>query len=217
MLFGGKLASENFNIGLEIGMNLATIDDMGADAWQKGTLLGLFGTWRFSEHYHLFVGLNPLSQKGASDADPIPLSDPQLDPIATGRMTRALTYLDLPVLIQLAQRRDGGIRVGAGPQMGILLSANDRYEATTVQGAQVVIENEVDSQVETFDAGVAFDAEYRFSGLGIAIGLRYYYGLSDLATGSGSSLHNRVLSGSGRITFGGRKPKPPPSTPPNDQ
>src|SRR5262245_27446437 len=105
MLFGEKLASENFNIGLEIGMNLGTIDDMGADALTKGTLLGLYGTWRFSEQYHLFVGLNPLSQKGASDADPIPLNDPQLDPLATGRMTRNLTYFDVPVLLQLAQRR----------------------------------------------------------------------------------------------------------------
>ena len=211
MLFGDKLASDNFNIGFEIGMNLSTVSDLNGAAVTRGTLFGLFGSWRFSEHYHLFTGLLPLSAKGAKDADPIPLNDPVLDPlIAAGKMERNLGYIDIPVLLQWAQHRDGGVRIGAGPQLGILLSANDRYAATTPQGTPVVVENDIEKSVERFDAGIAFDAEYRITGLGIGIGLRYYQGLTDLLKGSGPSLHNQVLSGSGRITLGGRKPKKPP-------
>jgi hypothetical protein len=210
ILFGEKLASENFNIGFEIGMNLSTVSDLSGAAVTRGTLLGLFGTWRFSEHYHLFTGLLPLSQKGAKDADAIPLNDPVLDPSIAGRtMERNLGYIDIPVLVQWAQHRDGGFRIGAGPQIGILLSANDRYSAITPQGTAVVIENDIEKSIERFDAGVAFDAEYRITGLGLAIGVRYYQGLTDLLRGDGSSMHNQVLSGSGRITLGGRKPKTP--------
>jgi hypothetical protein len=211
MLFGDKLASDNFNIGFEIGMNLSTVSDLSGAAVTRGTLFGLFGTWRFSEHYHLFTGLLPLSAKGAKDADPIPLNDPVLDPlIAAGKMERNLGYIDIPVLLQWAQHRDGGVRIGAGPQLGILLSANDRYAASTPQGTAIVFENDIEKSIERFDAGIAFDAEYRITGLGIGIGLRYYQGLTDLLKGSGPSLHNQVLSGSGRITLGGRKPKQPP-------
>ena len=210
MLFGGAVASETFNIGFEIGMNLSNVDGLNGASRARGSLVGLFASWRFSEHYHLFTAVLPLSNKGAKDADPIPLNDPTLDPlVATGTMARDLSYLDIPVLLQLAQRRDGGFRIGAGPQIGILLSAKDRYAGVTPEGTQAVIENDIEDAVQRFDAGVAFDAEYRFAAVPLAIGLRYYYGLTDAMRGSGPALHNHVLSGSGRITLGASRPKSP--------
>lgn len=211
MLLGGALASETFNIGFEIGMNLSTVDGLKGASWSRGSLLGLFASWRFSEHYHLYTGIMPLSNKGAKDADPIPLSDPTLDPIlATGKMERDLGYFDIPIILQLAQRRDGGFRVGVGPQIGILLSAKDRYAGVTPQGTPVTIENDIEKATQRFDAGVAFDAEYRITGIPLAIGLRYYYGLTDAMKGSGSALHNQVLSGSGRISLGVSRQKKQP-------
>ncbi len=210
MLFGGALASPDFNIGFEIGMNLSTVDGLAGASRSRGSLVGLFASWRFSEHYHLFTALLPLSNKGAKDADPIPLTDATLDPVvATGTMTRDLSYIDIPVLVQLAQRRDGGFRLGVGPQVGILLSAKDRYAGVTPQGTPTVIENDIESDVERFDAGVAFDTEYRFVKIPLAIGVRYYYGLTDTMKGSGPALHNHVLSGSGRIALGVSRQKPP--------
>jgi len=210
MLLGGAVASENFNIGFEIGMNLSTVDGLNGASAARGSLLGLFGSWRFSEHYHLFTAVLPLSNKGAKDADPLTLNDSTLDPIvATGTMARDLSYLDIPVLLQLAQRRNGGFRIGAGPQFGILLSAKDRYAGATPQGARVVVENDIEDSVQRFDAGVAFDTEYRFAAIPLAIGLRYYYGLTDAMRGSGPALHNHVLSGSGRIALGASRQKPP--------
>jgi len=211
MLLGGSLASETFNIGFEIGMNLSTVEGLDGASRARGTLVGLFASWRFSEHYHLYTGIMPLSSKGAKDADPIPLNDPTLDPIiATGKMERDLGYFDIPIILQLAQRRDGGFRVGAGPQIGILLSAKDRYAGVTPQGTGVTIENDIESATQRFDAGVAFDAEYRFTGVPLAIGVRYYYGLTDTMKDSGSALHNHVLSGSGRISLGVKRQKKEP-------
>ncbi len=210
MLFGGAVASENFNIGFEIGMNLSTVDGLNGASVARGSLVGLFGSWRFSEHYHLYTAVLPLSNKGAKDADPLTLNDSTLDPlVATGTMARDLSYLDIPVLLQLAQRRDGGFRIGIGPQVGILLSAKDRYAGATPQGAHVVVENDIEDSVQRWDAGVAFDTEYRFAAIPLAIGLRYYYGLTDANRGSGPALHNHVLSGSGRIALGVNRQKPP--------
>jgi hypothetical protein len=210
MLFGGKLASENFNIGFEIGANLPTVDGLEGASRTTGVLLGLFASWRFSEQLHLYTGLLPLSNKGADDADPIPLNDAQLDTlIAGGRMDRKLDYLDIPVILQFAQSRNaGGFRVGVGPQVNILLSAHDRYESTSALGTPVVTENDIEDSLERFDVGVAFDAEYRIKGIGLAIGVRYYHGLTKLSS-DGPSMYNRVLSGSGRIALGSSRPKPP--------
>jgi Outer membrane protein beta-barrel domain len=209
MLFGEKLASDNFNIGFEIGMNFSTVNGLDGASRSNGPLLGLFASWRFSEHFHLYTGFLPLSYKGAREADPVPLNDPQLEPlVAAGRMDRDLGYIDLPVLLQWAQHRDGGIRVGAGPQISFRTSAVDRYSATTTQGTPVVIENDIET--EWLDAGLAVDVEYRITGVGLAIGLRYYHGVSDVISGPGPAMHNRVLSGTGRISLGGRKSQKPP-------
>ena len=209
MLFGEKLASDNFNIGFEIGMNLSTVNGLDGASRSTGPLLGLFASWRFSEHFHLYTGFLPLSYKGAREADPVPLNDPQLEPlVAAGRMDRDLGYIDIPILLQWAQHRDGGIRVGAGPQMSFRTSAVDRYSAITTQGTPVVIEN--DLETEWFDAGVAVDAEYRITGVGLSIGLRYYHGMTNVLSDAGPAMHNRVLSGTGRIALGGRRSQQPP-------
>jgi hypothetical protein len=212
MLLGGKLATETFNIGIEIGMNLSDVDGLSGATRTPGFLLGLFASWRFSEHLHLLTGLAPMSNKGAQGADPVPLGDPDLDPlVADGSMVRDLDYMDVPVLLQYAPRRDDGFRVGAGPQFGILLSAHDRYAARSAQGSEVVVERDIEGQLQRFDVGVALDAEYRFAALGLAIGIRWYNGrTSILKSDAGPSMYNRVLSGSGRISLGARKPAAPP-------
>ena len=216
VLLGGKLATETFNIGFEIGMNLPDVDGLSGASRTRGLLLGLFASWRFSEHFHLFTGLTPVSNKGAQGADPVFLNDPALDPlVASGQMARDLDYMDIPVLLQYALKRDDGLRVGVGPQFGILLSANDRYAARSPQGTEVVVEQDIEGQLERLDVGVAFDAEYRFAALGLAIGIRWYNGRTNiLRDDAGPPMYNRVLSGSGRISLGARKPaapKPPES------
>ena len=212
MLFGGALASENFNIGFEIGMNLSDVDGLNGGSLTRGTLLGLYSSWRFSEHFHLYSAILPLSGKGAKDADPIALNDPTLDPIVgAGKMARQLGYFDIPVVVQFAPRKSDGFRIGAGAQMGILTSAKDRYEGLTPEGTSVTVENDIEGAMQRFDAGLALDTEYRFAKIPLAIGVRYYYGMTDTMKGSGPAVYNRVLSGSGRIALGVSRKKPPES------
>ena len=208
MLLGGKLASETFNIGFEIGMQLPTIDGLNGASRTRGMLLGLFASWRFSEHVHLFVGLTPLSNKGAEGANPVPLNDPELDAlVGGGTMDRGLGYVDIPVLLQWAPQRNHGIRLGIGPQFAFLTSAHDRYNTQSRLGTAVTVEQDISNQLNNVDAGIALDAEYRFNGLPLAISIRYYDGRTNiLRNESGPSMYNRVLSGSGRISLGTHRP-----------
>jgi len=209
-LLGSALSSPTFNIGFDIGLNFAKLDGMDGAERATGPMIGLFASWRFSEHYHLWFDVIPLSTKGARDATPVPLGDSTLDPmIAGGRLDRALNYIDFPVLLQYAPHRDAGFRFGVGGQVGILLSANDRYEAVSPQGTPLVIERDIEDAVRPVDAGWVASVEYRIPKLSFAIGVRYYTAATTLfQSNDAPSIKQRVLSGTGRISLGVKKPAP---------
>lgn len=201
-LAGNLLSSKDFNIGFEIGLNLAKLDDMkGAERMNQG-VFGLFADWRFSEHFHLGGSILPVSARGAEGLDPVPTGDPAFDSqTANGTMERKLSYVDIPLLLRWAPKRETGFRIGVGPQIGFRTSATDRYEAKTSGGTKFTAERDIEGKTAGIDAGIAFDLEYRFKIL--AIGARYTHGLVDTdESPGGGTVYNRVLTGTGRIYLG---------------
>ena len=205
LLAGGPLSSEKFNIGFDIGVNFSTLTGMGDASRYNGPLFGLFADWRFSERFHFTGGLIPLSYRGANQLPPVPLGDAALDSLTSGgTMARSMATIDVPLILKFALRKDTGPRLGVGPQFSFVLGASDRYEAQSPAGKAVVLEEDIGDQLTNIDAGFAVDFEWRWPIL--AIGVRYYYGLTDLVRDNPSdAVYSRVLSGSGRIPLG-RKP-----------
>ena len=205
LLAGGALSSETFNIGFDIGVNFSTLTGMGDASRYNGPLFGLFADWRFSERFHFTGGLIPLSYRGANELPPVPLGDVTLDSLTSGgTMSRSMATIDVPLIVKFAPRKDTGPRFGVGPQFSFVLGASDRYEAQSPAGKAVVLEEDIGDQLKNIDAGFAVDFEWRWPIL--AIGVRYYYGLTDLVRDNPSdAVYSRVLSGSGRIPLG-RKP-----------
>ena len=213
-LFGEKLASPTFNMGFEVGLNFATLDGLdGAERVNK-TVFGLFADWRFSEHFHLGAALLPIAGRGAKDITPVLTGDPAIDvQTAGGTMERAFGYVELPVLVKWAPKRDAGFRLGVGPSFGFVTSAKDRYEATTPDGSDYVLERDIGDEVPGFDIGLSADVEWRFPILAVAA--RYTHGLSDLRqAGAAEAVHTRTLTGTGRIYLGkkGKAKAPADST-----
>jgi hypothetical protein len=204
-LFGDLLASETFNVGFEIGVNFATLDGLGEADRVRTTVFGLFADWRFSEHFHLGGAVLPIAGRGAEGLEPFPTGDPELDGQTAGAtMARALSYVEIPILLRWAPRRETGFRIGAGPSFGFITGANDRYEIQTAQGTPYVLERDINDQVKTLDLGLSVDVEWRFSLLSIAA--RYTHGLTDVAPGiDGAGVRTRTLTGTGRIYLGRRR------------
>ena len=204
-LFGDKLASETFNMGFEVGMNFSSLDGLGGAERMNRTAFRLFGDWRFSENFHLGGAVLPFAGRGAEGLTPVPTGDPALDSqVAGGSMTRSLNYVEIPLLLKWAPKREEGFRVGAGPSFGIVTGANDRYETVTPSGTDFVVEQDIGGQLPGFDLGLSVDVEWRFKLLSIAA--RYTEGLTDMRQeGSPDAVHTRVLTGTGRIYLG-RKP-----------
>ncbi len=208
-LMGEFLTTETFNVGFDIGMNFSTLTGLENAERHNGTLFGLFGEWRFDPNVHLQVGFIAISGKGANNIDPIPFDDPELDPLVSGgTMDRDMSTLDFPILIQYATGPEKGLRVGAGPQFNVITGAKDRYKGLTSEGTEVVIETDLKKagRLKGFEAGIAFDVEYQFTPA-LAIGVRYFQGLTDIDDTPGYTVKSRVLSGSGRIAVGKGKSK----------
>jgi hypothetical protein len=197
-------------MGFEVGINFATLDGLdGAERTTK-TVFGLFADWRFSEHFHLGGAFLPFAGRGADGMDPVPTGDPAIDSQTQGgTMSRSMHLIEFPVLLKWAPKRNDGFRVGAGPSFGLITGANDRYESKTAAGTPYIVERDIGDQIPGLDFGVSFDVEYRLQFLSIAA--RYTHGLSDISqSGSGTAVHSRTLTGTGRIYLGKKgqsKPK----------
>ena len=206
-LFGEKLASENFNMGFEIGVNFAALDGMGDADRARKTVFGLFADWRFSEHFHLGGALLPLAGRGASGLAPVLTGDPEIDgQTAGGTMSRNLSYLELPLMLRWAPKRQSGFRAGVGTSLGLITGAHDRYESTTTAGTPYTLERDIEDELESFDFGLSAEIEWRFPMLSIAA--RYTHGMTDLVEDGDSEVRTRTLTGTGRIYLGKKSKQP---------
>jgi len=196
-------------MGFEVGINFATLEGLdGAERTTK-TVFGLFADWRFSEHFHLTSAFLPFAGRGADGLEPVPTGDPAIDSQTQGgTMSRSMHLIEFPVLLKWAPKRNDGFRIGAGPSFGLITGANDRYESKTAAGTPYIVERDIGDQIPGLDFGMSFDVEYRLQFLSIAA--RYTHGLSDISqSGSGTAVHSRTLTGTGRIYLGKKgQPKP---------
>jgi hypothetical protein len=204
-LFGEKLSTPTFNMGFEVGANFSNLDGFTEADRMNRPVFGLFADWRFSENVHLGGAILPFAGRGAQNLAPLPTGDPAFDQQTPGsRMKRSLDYVEIPVLLKWAPRREEGLRIGAGPSFGIVTGATDRYDVVSPAGMRYVLERDIGGQLPTLDFGLSFEAEWRFPLLAIAA--RYTEGLTDMRQdGSADAIHTRVLTGSGRIYLG-KKP-----------
>lgn len=201
-LFGEKLSSENFNMGFEVGANFSSLDGFADADRVNHPVFGLFGDWRFSEHFHLGGAILPLASRGADGLAPVATGDPAFDAQTAGStMERSTSYVEIPLLLKWAPKRQQGFRAGAGPSLGIVTGATDRYSIVSPVGTPYVLERDVADKLPALDMGLSMEVEWRFKMLSIAA--RYTDGLTDMRLeGAPDAVHSRVLTGTGRIYLG---------------
>jgi len=201
-LFGEKLASENFNMGFEVGVNFTNFAEYPDAERTNRPVFGLFADWRFSENLHLGGAVLPIASRGSNGLTPVLTGDADFDQqVAASTMKRSLGYVEIPVLLKWAPHREEGIRLGVGPSFGIVTSGTDRYDVATPAGTHYVLERDIGGLLPDLDMGLSVDVEWRFKMLAIAA--RYTHGFTDMShAGSPDPAYSRVLTGTGRIYLG---------------
>lgn len=205
ILFGDKLATERFHIGLNAGWNSASLSGLDGTGSKGGLMLGLVAEWKMTGNLYLQPELLPFYNTGASSLPPSFQDNTPLLPEDQRSSHRAVNYFEIPLILKYALA-GGRLHLGAGPQVGFVLSATDKFTGT-MENRTVSSEADVKDQIASFDSGVAFHAEFKIgpSNFSPSVNGRYYLGLTDTIEDNPSStaVRNRVFSIFASLPIGG--------------
>ena len=163
----GFIFAQSTQFGLKGGLNLASIKTNDGAEYDSRASLNVGGL----AHIHLtpHFALQPeliYSGQGAERQD----------------VKIKLGYINIPVLGQYMT--GNGFRLETGPQVGFLVSAQNKSNEETV---------DVKDNYEGVDVSWAFGASYQFPHSGAGIDARYNLGLTNIYNGN-TTVHNRVFS-----------------------
>ncbi len=165
LLFGEKLSTERFQLG--VNASFAASAFMGfKDRMLPGWSLSVYGEIRLHERFHLQPELALKFPGGADDlSSSIPgypfaaVGEPTIDGVVNeGKVKRELRYVALPILGRVLL---GPVGLGIGPQLGVLVHAQDT--TSQKEGAtRVSLSRSVAHELRRVDAGIVLSLDYSF-------------------------------------------------------
>jgi hypothetical protein len=198
LLFGEKVASENFYFSLKAGANFANLSNVEDGAIRTGFNFGLLASIKINDKFYLIPEFSPLSPKGVKKVPVRSSGNSNLDALLQNTESGdiELNYIDIPVVVKYYPYEK--FNIGLGPYLSILTGANDKFETTADEVGDLTITNNIKSQFNSVDYGVVFEAGWSAwearKGKGLNIHARYTLGLSDVVKDNpGDALKNSVF------------------------
>ncbi len=181
LIFGDKVASEKFNISMELGVNFSQFSNLSnTKQFQSGLNFGIAGNLMLSENWYLsptvyFVSKRKLKVESFS----LNSGNPDLDQEFIDKNTDFfLDYIDVPILIAY-QTNNKKFRFGIAPQISFLKKSN-----VEVFGDYGNFKQDYKSETNSIDYGLMTSIGYSLGqarkGKGVYLQLRYYQGLADV-------------------------------------
>ncbi len=217
ILLGDKLSSDRFQLGLNIsaaGTGFSGVSNRMRISWG----IGMYGEVRLSARVRLLPELVFKSPSGAAELNThvpgyrfTPIGEPTVDRlIATGKVTRTLQYIALPVVVKGVF---GPIGLGLGPEFSVLVRAQDTV-ATGIDQGTLKLSTSVRKVLCPVDAGLIGSIEYAFEPekamRSMRIRAKGYYGLVDtVQSDHGKPVRNWYLMLGADIPIGGPPHKHP--------
>lgn len=178
LIFGDKVASENFNLGLKIGGAYTSFSDpQGYDAsWTP--YFGLTTNLKLSDNWYLTPEFIALSKRTLTGTNDLNSGVSELDSLYAGSdYNLTLNYIEVPVMIQrvISDR----LHIGAGVNFCFYTGAHATYVKTN-DGNETEFTGNADEYFNSFDLATSLEAVYILqtarSGKGIYAGVRYTQG-----------------------------------------
>lgn len=220
LLFGEKLSTETFQLGVNASM-AATGFRGQADDVRLDWMLSIYGEIRLHERFHLQPELALKYPSGGENmrtsvpAYPFtPYGEPVLDEVvAEGRVERHLRYLALPVF---GKTNLGPVGLGVGPQVAVLIGAEDTVHQKD-DGTRISLSRSVTQELRRVDAGLVASVDYAFfrsrKMRSLRLRLKGYLGLVDtIKDNPGDAVRNWNVMVGLDIPIGGTPKKTPPVT-----
>jgi len=119
LIFGDKIATENFHLTIEAGLNHSQMPGLEGSKGKFGIYYGMGMFMKINDKWAFTPEFKPFSYRGADNVKPISSYD-----IDDATYSLALNYLDLPLLVQYKIKPN--LFITTGPQINVLLSAKQR-------------------------------------------------------------------------------------------
>jgi hypothetical protein len=215
ILFGDKLSTEKFQLGINADLVWSSLTGTGEASTRFSWAFGAYGEVRLSNRWRLQPELTIKTPAGATNL-PIttpgspfssPSGDPTLDSIAAaGTVTRSANYITLPLMVKYVA---GRFTLGAGGSVGILTGASDELVSDVERGGLNLKASNTDS-LNTFDAGLigslSFMLKPKLQMRSLRVEAKFYYGLTNtVKDNTGDAVRNWQLFVGLDIPVGGSK------------
>jgi len=180
LLLGEKVATENFNIGLEIGIPYGTISGTSGTSSKTGITFGIGGNIKLNDNWSVHPSAYFLSKRGGKFDQLSLISD---DIELNGKFQNVpteltLNYIDVPVFLNY-RFSESNFKLGIAPQ----ISFNTGSDAVFTN-AQGDFSYSVQDVTNSMDFGMIFQLGYIFYSnkfdKEIHMQLRYFQGFNDV-------------------------------------
>jgi len=206
ILFGDKLNTDAIIFGLHADYSwnkLTSVDPQKA----LGKLnLALFFNVRISDQWRAEIEAIAKYTRGGKGISIYPLSDPALyDQFAAaeGSVERKISYVGLMTAIEYNIQHRWYIE--AGPQLTLRTKAKDIFSAKTHDG-KLELTKDISDEIARWEFSLITGAGYKFGkGTGMALGIRYNWGLTDVMKNTTTSEQNRGFYIVSNIPIGRKK------------
>lgn len=202
IIFGDKLNTDKLEFGLVVSPGLMNITNMGG-SYKTGLNLGLYFTYKVNDKWFLHPELIAKGSFGSKGLAPYPTGSDSLDQLFSGgSVTRSVQSFSMPLLVHYRVYKRWFAE--AGLQTDLALKAKDEF-MNEVAGNPLSYRRGVTSSFSRIDFGVTAGFVYKFgSDKGMGMGVRYYYGLTDVLKDVAGTQVNSVWLLNVFIPIGGK-------------
>lgn len=185
LIFGEKVATENFYFSLKAGLNYSMISGYGEGRNRLGATFGLVNNIRINDRWYFTPEFLPLSARGKSGVPILTTGKTELDTllISPESTDRRLNYLDIPLLFRYHVRPK--FRISVGPVVSFLTSATDNYRSEPINNTVLTTEIDISDALSKVDVGMVLDLSIVLSppknGKGVNLFLRVNQGFLDIS------------------------------------
>ena len=180
IIFGDKVATEKFHIGLELGAHYSSISEVNGSNGSIGVKVGTSANIKLSEAWSLNPTIYFFSQRRAKiDALSLNSNDDELnDNFQYVPATLKVNYIDIPFFVNY-QIKESNFKIGFAPQVSFRISSNGVFK--NVEGDFEFDEKE---QTNGIDFGLIGQIGYILKSKNLEkemhVHLRYFQGFTDV-------------------------------------
>ncbi|NLR91809.1 outer membrane beta-barrel protein [Flammeovirga agarivorans] len=182
LIFGDKVASENFHLSLDVGANTSFYENAPGDT-QIGWNFGLGTHTKISDKFQLVGEFKMVSDRSRRNTPRIlPVPDFADTLISKSSTSWDVRYFDIPILVRYSL--SDSWHLSTGPQFSFKAKATEITELDLTNGNEATINQNIKDSFRSVNYNWAFEVVKSFGkvreGKGLDVRLRYVLGMSNV-------------------------------------